>query len=206
MLTRVRFGGLGGQGIVLAGSILGVAACRAGLNAAGSNSYGAAARGTACRADVVLSDALIAYPHVSVADVLAVMSQAAYEKYLPALVPGGLVLGDDFSVTRIDGPAHAFHSVPATSTTVREFGSRQGANIVMLGVVLGATDLVPLDAVREALREGVRERFHAVNLRALDLGIEMGRSACTPSPTPRPTPTPNPSTSTSTSTKQRKGT
>jgi 2-oxoglutarate ferredoxin oxidoreductase subunit gamma len=78
-------------------------------------------------------------------------------------------------VTRIDDPAHAFHPVPATSTAVREFGSRQGANIVMLGVVLGATDLVPLDVVREALREGVRERFHAVNLRALELGVEMGR-------------------------------
>ena len=177
MLTRVRFGGLGGQGVVLAGSILGVAATRAGLDAAGSNSYGAAARGTACRADVVLSDAPIAYPHVSVADVLAVMSQGAYQKYLPALVPGGLVLADDFSVTRIDGPAHAFHAVSATSTAVREFGSRQGANIVMLGVVLGATDLVPLDAVREALREAVRERFHAVNLRALELGVEMGRGA-----------------------------
>jgi 2-oxoglutarate ferredoxin oxidoreductase subunit gamma len=176
MLIRVRFGGLGGQGIVLAGSILGEAATRAGLNAAGSNSYGAAARGTACRSDVVVSDEPIDYPHLSAADVLAVMSQAAYEKYLPILAPGGVVFADDFSVHGTAGPDRRYHAVPATATAVREFGSRQGANIILLGVVVGGSDVLPADVVREAIRHAVRERFLATNLRALEFGIEMGRA------------------------------
>ncbi|MBN1773187.1 MAG: 2-oxoacid:acceptor oxidoreductase family protein [Deltaproteobacteria bacterium] len=175
MLTRIRFGGLGGQGIVMAGSLLGEAATLAGLHAAGSNSYGAAARGTACRSDVVLSDVRIAYPHVSTADVLAVMSQAALDKYLPGLVPGGVVFADDFSLQRTPEGKFAFHAVPATHTAVREFGSRQGANIVLLGVVLGATGAVGRAAVEEAIRHVVRARFHETNLRALALGFELGR-------------------------------
>jgi len=177
VLTRVRFGGLGGQGIVLAGSILGEAATLAGLNAAGSNSYGAAARGTACRSDVVLSDEPIDYPHLAAADVLAVMSQAALEKYLPIVTPGGVVFVDDFSVKAPADDGRTFHAVPATGTAVREFGSRQSANIILLGVVLGAVEVVPLDAVRDAIRATVRERFHAANLRALELGVELGRAA-----------------------------
>ena len=176
MLMRVRFGGLGGQGVVLAGAILGEAATAAGLNAAGSNSYGAAARGTACRADVVVSDGPIAYPHISTADVLAVLSQAAFEKFLPGLAPGGTVIADDFSVEGGPSGAFSFHAVPVTTTAVREFGSRQGANIILLGVVLGATDAVPVAAVEQAIRTTVRERFHAVNLKALTLGVEMGRA------------------------------
>ncbi|NMC70496.1 MAG: 2-oxoacid:ferredoxin oxidoreductase subunit gamma [Myxococcales bacterium] len=175
MLTRVRFGGLGGQGIVMAGSLLGEAATLAGLHAAGSNSYGAAARGTACRSDVVLSDVEIDYPHVTTADVLAVMSQAALDKYLPALAPGGLVFADDFSLRRAPEGNVAFHAVPATHVAVREFGSRQGANIVMLGVVLGATGVLAREPVEEAIRRTVRPRFHEANLRALALGFDLGR-------------------------------
>jgi 2-oxoglutarate ferredoxin oxidoreductase subunit gamma len=177
MLMRVRFGGLGGQGVVLAGAILGEAATIAGLNAAGSNSYGAAARGTACRSDVVVADEPIDYPHLAAADVLAVMSQAAYEKYLPIVAPGGVVFGDDFSVKGASASGVTFHAVPATATAVKEFGSRQGANIIMLGVVLGGTGVLPVEQVREAIRRTVRERFQATNLRALELGVEMGSAA-----------------------------
>jgi len=172
---RVRFAGVGGQGIVMAGTLLGEAATLAGLHAAGSNSYGAAARGTACRSDVVLSDVEIDYPHVAAADVLAGMSQAALDKYLPALAPGGRVFADDFSLLRVPEGIFAFHAVPATRVAVREFGSRQGANIVMLGVVLGATGVVAREPVEEAIRRTVRPRFHEANLRALALGFDLGR-------------------------------
>jgi 2-oxoglutarate ferredoxin oxidoreductase subunit gamma len=172
---RVRFGGLGGQGIVLAGSVLGEAATLAGLHASGSNSYGAAARGTACRSDVVISDAVIDYPHLAVSDVLLVMSQAAYLKYLPNVAERGAVFYDDFAVHPASEVHVPHHAVAATSTALREFGSRLGGNVILLGVLVGATNVVPLEAVREGLRRNVRERFLADNLRALDLGIDMGR-------------------------------
>jgi 2-oxoglutarate ferredoxin oxidoreductase subunit gamma len=174
MLTRIRLGGLGGQGVVLAGTVLGEAATLAGLNAAGSNSYGAAARGIACRSDVVVSDAEIGFPHLDRADVLAVMSQAAYEKYKPVLDPKGVVFYDDFAVHPVDPGDVPHHAVPATAVAVREFGNRQGGNIVLTGAVVGATRVLPVEAVRDAIRRHVRARFLDANLKALDLGLEIG--------------------------------
>lgn len=173
MPIQVRFGGLGGQGIVLAGTMLGEAAALAGLHAAGSNSYGAAARGTTCRSDVVVSDDRIDYPHLRRPDVLAVMSQAAYDAFAPSVADGGAILFDEFTVK--PGAARgAHHAVPATSTALREFGSRQAANIVMLGAMLAVTRVAPVDAVREAVRRHSRERFVETNLRALEAGLALG--------------------------------
>ena len=56
-IIDVRFGGVGGQGIVLAGRLLGKAASLYdGKDAVVTQSYGPEARGGASRADVVISD------------------------------------------------------------------------------------------------------------------------------------------------------
>ena len=54
--TEIRLAGFGGQGIVLAGHILGKAASLyEKLNAVFTQSYGPEARGGACSADVIIS-------------------------------------------------------------------------------------------------------------------------------------------------------
>ncbi|MCF8062067.1 MAG: 2-oxoacid:acceptor oxidoreductase family protein, partial [Deltaproteobacteria bacterium] len=63
-ITQVRIGGFGGQGVVLAGALLGHAAVRDGLWVSGSNAYGAQARGGAARSEVVISNRPISFPHV----------------------------------------------------------------------------------------------------------------------------------------------
>jgi len=47
-ITQVRLSGFGGQGVVLAGVLLGEAGVLDGRYVAGSNSYGAQARGSGC--------------------------------------------------------------------------------------------------------------------------------------------------------------
>ena len=74
----MRLAGFGGQGIVLAGSILGkAAALHQGLNAVFTQSYGPEARGGACSADIVLSTGPIYYPKVSAPQILVLMSEDA---------------------------------------------------------------------------------------------------------------------------------
>ena len=79
---QVRLSGFGGQGVVLAGTILGHAAIRDGKWVAGSSSYGAQARGGSARSDVVIADGPVVYPHVIEADILIALSQTAYDKYV----------------------------------------------------------------------------------------------------------------------------
>ena len=65
----VRLSGFGGQGVVLAGVILGRAASLySGLNATQSQSYGVESRGGYCRSEVIISDKPIDYPKITEGD------------------------------------------------------------------------------------------------------------------------------------------
>ena len=75
---QVRLAGFGGQGIVLAGKILGKAAVLfENVNAVMTQSYGPEARGGACSADVIISESRINYPRVTVPDILVLMAEDA---------------------------------------------------------------------------------------------------------------------------------
>jgi len=90
MVRQVRICGFGGQGVVLAGVILGEAAVLDGKWAAGASSYGAQARGGYARSDLVISDRPIVYPRVMEADLLVAMAQSAYDRYSTELAQGAL--------------------------------------------------------------------------------------------------------------------
>src|SRR3972149_10233566 len=107
MRQEVRLGGFGGQGIILAGYMLGkAAALYDGKEAVFTQAYGPEARGGACSADLVISDEPIGYPMVSRPELLVLMSQEAFTKYGSAGGAGGqLVLGNGFvgGATRKEG-------------------------------------------------------------------------------------------------------
>ena len=72
---EIRIAGFGGQGVILAGIVLGKAASLYdGLYAVQTQSYGPEARGGASRAEVVISDEEIDYPKVQSPDILVAMS------------------------------------------------------------------------------------------------------------------------------------
>ena len=99
--TEVKLGGFGGQGIILAGLILGRAATvYAGRNAVLSQSYGPESRGGACMAEIIISDGEISYPRVVNPNIGVMMSQEAYTNYgrtRPAQTP--LIVDEDLVKT-----------------------------------------------------------------------------------------------------------
>ena len=91
MRTEIRIGGFGGQGVILAGIILGKAASIFDKNeAVQTQSYGPEARGGASRTEVVVSDEEIDYPKVSHPDILVAMSHEALIKYMDDLKDEGV--------------------------------------------------------------------------------------------------------------------
>ena len=93
MRTELRITGFGGQGIILAGYIVGKAASvYDGKFATMVQAYGPEARGGASNADVIISDDPIDYPLVAHPDHFVAMFQEAYERYRSALVEGGVLL------------------------------------------------------------------------------------------------------------------
>jgi len=176
-IKQIRLCGFGGQGIVLAGTILGYAGINDGKWVASSSSYGDAARGGTCYSDVVISDRPIVYPHLIKADVLIALSQTAYNEYLKLVNPGsGIVIYDErlVSVQEIDSLKQV--GVSATELAIKELGSKQVANIVMLGAAVVMTKIVSEDALISAIDKNVPARFKDLNLKAVNLGLKLGKA------------------------------
>ena len=176
--TEIRVGGLGGQGVILCGSIIGkAAAIYGGKHATLIQAFGPEARGSACSAQVMVSDEVIGYPYVKRPDILVLMSQDALTQFLPSLKPGGLLL---YEKELVDPNGHLPEGiravgVPATRVA-EELGRRLVLNIVMVGFFAGVTGLVPIEAVESAVLDSVPKGTEDLNMKALRKGYDYGRT------------------------------
>lgn len=176
MRHEVRVAGYGGQGIVLAGLLLGKAvALYDGKEAVFTQSYGPEARGGASSADVVIADAPVDYPLVTRPDCLVVMFQEAYERYRPGLADGGLLVLDP-DLVKPDAGEGTFHAIPATRLA-EGLGKKIVANVVMLGFFTAVSGLVSRQAVEAALRSTIAPRHLELNLRAFATGYDYATHA-----------------------------
>jgi 2-oxoglutarate ferredoxin oxidoreductase subunit gamma len=176
--TEVRIAGFGGQGVVLAGVLLGRAALEEGRYAVQTQSYGAEARGGAARSEVIITDEPALYPEVVAPHIMAVMSQAALDRYLGDLRPDGLLVADAELVSRLpERPGGKVLGGRFTEVAGKELGRPIVANMVMLGFLAQVSGLVGLDSLREAVRKGVPPGTEALNLKALERGIELAAAA-----------------------------
>ena len=177
MRYEVLIAGMGGQGILLAGTILGTAATVfGGLKATQIVSYGPEARGGRVYTEVVLSDQEIDYPRVVEPDVVIVMSQRAYNEFAGRVRKGGMVIYDPDLVEPHDPPKGAkLLPVPATRKA-EELGMKRAANMVMLGVLAALCELIEPEMVEKAISYRVRKEYVAINLRAFREGYELGLS------------------------------
>ena len=90
---EIKFGGFGGQGVILAGIIIGRAASIYDDKFATlTQSFGPEARGSACSAQVIVSGERILYPYVTRPEILLVMSQEACNKFLPEATDDATVI------------------------------------------------------------------------------------------------------------------
>ena len=175
-IKQVRLCGFGGQGVVLAGTILGYTGVSDGKWVAGSNSYGAEARGGACRADVIISDKPISFPHVVKADILIAMYQLAYDRYIESVnSENGMVIYDPQMVDAREIPGLKQVGIQATSTAIKELDNKQVSNIVMLGAAVEITGIVSREALIAAIEKNVKDRFKELNLKAVELGFALGK-------------------------------
>jgi len=169
MRREIRIAGFGGQGVVLAGYLLGKAfSLYQDLETVMTQAYGPEARGGASSANIVVADREIAYPFVQQADVLIALSQEAYARFRGEIAPQAVVIIDTGLVTpdaddRVQG-------IPATEIA-EELGRRIVANVVMLGYFCGATGMVERSALEEAIRTTVKPSTLPLNLKAFEAGL-----------------------------------
>lgn len=175
MLKRneIRLCGYGGQGIILAGYIVGQAvSIYGGKNAIFTQDYGPEARGGACRADVVVSNEPVSYPYIDSPSILVAMSQSAYDKYCPEKHEDVLVIIDE-DLVKPQTEKHGLLTIPARRIA-EGLGRVAVANIVMLGFITAVTDVVAVDAMKQSVLASVPKGTEELNTKAFDQGYAYG--------------------------------
>jgi len=168
--TKIKIGGFGGQGIILAGYILGKAASIYDKkNATLTQSYGPESRGGACSAQIIVGDEQVDYPEVINPDILIIMSQEAFEKFTPSLQKKGTLFYDDdlAKPTNNLGKTTKVYSIPATRYA-EELGKKIVANIIMIGFFAAISGVISPDAVKDAIRSTLRSELEEVNIKAFN--------------------------------------
>src|ERR1700757_179761 len=182
-LTELRIAGFGGQGVILSAIVLGKAASiYQGAYATMTQNFGPEARGGACSAQLLISGHPILYPYVTQPDILVVMSQEAYTKFVPELKEGGTLIVEQDLVRVTDLPRQTkVYSCPATRLA-EELGKRMVLNSVMVGFFTAVTHLLDPAAVRKAVADSVPSNFRELNLQAFERGLEQGTTVLTANP------------------------
>lgn len=174
-MTRieVRICGLGGQGIVLAGQILGRAAFYDGKNVVQTQSYGAEARGSAAKSEVIISDQKIGYPIVRKCDILVAMSQSALDVNVKDLKENAALLVDKDLVKQIPKIKAQIYKLPTTKLAETQLKSKMYVNGVMLGALVKITKIVSRKAMEKAITTSVKPITIKTNLSAFEKGLNL---------------------------------
>jgi len=170
---EIVFTGFGGQGIILAGRILGKAAVIGDHRESTLvQAYGPEARGGACSAQVIIADQPIHYPYVRRPDVLVCMSQAGFDKFIGQMKEGGTLLLDK-DLVQPKGVSGDFFSIPS-SRMAEEMGRIMMANIIMLGFFTAVTGAVSVASARDAVMKSVPKGSEEMNATAFNKGCDYG--------------------------------
>ena len=175
MERSVIIAGFGGQGVILAGKILAQAGMDHGLEVTWLPSYGPEMRGGTANCTVVLSDEIVGSPIIDEATALIAMNLPSLDKFDQTVVAGGSIVVNRSLISRqVDRDDVKASYVDMNEIARDEVGNPRAINMVALGAYVKTSGALPLqvvkDAMANALRESGKGKFVDMNERALEAG------------------------------------
>lgn len=173
---EIILSGVGGQGLIVCGTLLGEAAVLFdGKKATLASEYGVETRGTFAKSDVVVSEQEIFYPEAVTPNLILCLAQVAYQRYQDfALEEEAVLVYDSDQVQAKEGAAN--HIGFPILTMARELGNPATANIIAMGIVAKKTGIVTPDAAKKAIQRFFASRSQKVvdlNYKAFDAGYAL---------------------------------
>jgi 2-oxoglutarate ferredoxin oxidoreductase subunit gamma len=169
--------GFGGQGVILTGRLLCLAAMAEGRRVSHIPSYGAEMRGGTANCTVVVSDEEVASPLVPRPTVCIVLNTPSLLKFQASVRPGGLLIWNSSLIDVKPGRADIEVLAVRANEIAEAAGSYKAANMVVLGLLLKKRPgIASLETVSAALSEAVSARhreLNDVNRAALKKGYEL---------------------------------
>ncbi len=180
-MTRreIRLQGLGGQGIISAGHLIGEAASlHEHKEAVMTEDYSPYITGGWSRADLVVSEDPIDYPLVTKPDILVAMSQDGLEDNLKSTKRNATIVVEKSMVNTESVKGRKVFAIPALSVA-EELGKKVVANIVILGFLAAKTGVVG----RAAMETAILNRYAKaadLNRRAFQRGVDLASQGAEP--------------------------
>jgi len=173
--TRIIIAGFGGQGVVLAGTLIAQACMSENKNVTMMVSYGAEMRGGTANSTLVVSDVEITGPHFDHPDVGVIMNRPSMDRFEPSIAAGGWIIVNTSLCDR--PPARTDVRIARIDATgiAHRLGNVRVANLVALGAFLRATSLLPQQSLIDAVRDTFARKgpdLVAINTKALCAGAE----------------------------------
>lgn len=175
---EITISGVGGQGMILCGTMIAEAAAihdhkRATL----SSEYGVETRGTFAKSDVIVSDEEIYFPDVTEPNLIVCLHQVAYERYSGKVDDQALIVYNSAEVTPNSERA-AFERGVDITKMAKELGHPAVANIITMGIIVGLLEVISIEGAEDAIRRffGKRgEKLVALNCKAFETGYAVGK-------------------------------
>ena len=173
--------GFGGQGILMIGNLLSLAAMEEGRHVTYFPAYGVEMRGGTANCTVVISDDEIGSPVVGSPKACVIMNGPSLEKYLPLLKGGGILVINSSLVdpAKVDRSDIRLLSIPANDIARQVLGSQQMASMVALGAYVALSGVVSMETLFACLPKVISrkyEKFIPLNVNALKEGESFARN------------------------------
>ncbi len=176
MYADAIIAGFGGQGILLAGTLLAHAAMDHGLYTTFIPVYGPEMRGGTANCTVVISDQEIGSPIVVRPLTILVLNRPSLEKFQPQLVDGGIcVLNSSLIEPELADTPRITASAVDCNGIADTLGNTRLVNMIALGAYLKATQVLPLNVVQDNLKHVISAHYkHLIdsNAQALQAGYD----------------------------------
>ena len=171
--TDLTIAGVGGQGSILAGIILGTAAVTYDKKyAVQTQAYSSELRGGFAATWVVITDDPVVFPRVIHPDVLVAQAQDSISRFGESVKRDGILIVDEDMVTIKQDTLRKCFSIPATSIARNELKAPVTANMIMLGALCKVTGVVSRNALEQAIEKAVPKGKEQLNLDAFNSGFE----------------------------------
>ncbi len=178
MQTVILSAGFGGQGVMVLGQLLGLAACEDGREATFYPFYGPEQRGGTASCTTILADEQIGTPVADHCDVLVALNVPSLLKFQARVKPGGVIVTAP-KIAASDEMRGDVQALPVDAEGVAaKVGSPKTANLVLLAVLARYFNLFSKTALETAVRDklGKKKQMLELNLAALEAGWDYAET------------------------------
>lgn len=173
MKQEIIISGFGGQGVMLAGTLLCHAGMREGKFVTFFPSYGAEIRGGTANCQVIISDNPVGSPVVNNPDILISFNKLSYNKFSSRVKKGGSILANTSLYKPEEQDDIEILGVPANNLA-EKCGSILALNMVMLGALVSKKRILKLKSILNSIPEILTEKkkkLWEINRKAAEAGF-----------------------------------